>query len=239
MNTTATDKMDNDSALMKAVQAIAITPGDARVIVSQYEDQLRAGKPGISAKEVQDLVIEKIISRYSKLAAASGGATALAGVVPGIGTAVAMVGGGAVDVAACIKLQIDMTMCLAIAINKKLSNEDAKHLSFLIALSGTLEQAASAEATRLASKAGVKMLNMYLKGPALEIIKGLFAKVGIQFARTSAAKAIPFGVGVAIGLTANYALTKYVGSCAVECLRIQAETDVEPTATDGVAPEAA
>lgn len=132
MNTN--NKTDKDSALMKVVQAIAISPEDARAVVQQYEDQLFSQQPSISAQQVQELVVKKIIDRYAKMAAATGGATALAGVVPGIGTAVAMVGGSAADVSACIKLQIDMTMCLAMAINKGLSNEDAKHLSFMIAL---------------------------------------------------------------------------------------------------------
>lgn len=227
------DKSDNDSALMKIVQAIAISPEDARAVVEGYEKQLRSQKPNISAQQVQDQVVEKVVARYANMAAASGGATALAGVVPGIGTAVAMVGGGAADVSACLKLQVDMTMCLAMAINKGLSNEDAKHLSLMIALFGTLEQAASAGATRIASKAGVKLLNQYLKGPALITIKELFKRVGIQFAKTSAAKAIPFGVGVVIGSTANYALTRYVGRCAIECLHIKAQEDQESAEIQG------
>jgi hypothetical protein len=42
-----------------------------------------------------------------------------------------------------MKLQIDMTMCLAVAINGKVSNEDAKHMSYIIALYGSLEQTGS------------------------------------------------------------------------------------------------
>lgn len=90
-----------------------------------------------------------------------------------------------------------------------------------------MEQAASAGTTRIASKAGVKMLNEYLKGPALTTIKELFKLVGIHFTKTAAAKAIPFGIGVAIGATANYGLTRYVGSCAIDCLRIKVREDKE------------
>lgn len=213
----------NDSALMKIVQAIAIAPEDARVVVQDYERQLRAAKPRLSDEEIQSQVIKKIISRYAKLAATTGGATALAGVIPGIGTAISVFGGSAADISACIKFQIDMTMCLAIAINKELSNEDAKHLSYLIALYGSLEQAASTGTTKLASKAGVKMLDRYLRGPVLVTIKELFQKVGITFTKTAAGKAIPFGVGVAIGASANYALTRYIGKTAVDILRIHAD----------------
>lgn len=214
---------DNDSSLMKMVQAIAISPDDARAMVTQYQAQVRSKSPNLPAHKVQALVIEKIISRYSKIAGGTGAVTALTGVIPGVGTALAMTGGSAADISACIKLQVDMTMCLAVAINNKLSNEDAKHMSFLIALTGALEQSATAATTTIASKAGVRLLKRHLQGATLTVIKELFKKVGILFARKSVEKAIPFGVGVIIGGTANYALTKYIGSQAVDCLRLYAE----------------
>lgn len=98
------EKEDNGSSLMKLVEAIAITPKDARELVSQYEGQVRKAEPDASGERIQVLVTDKIIERYSKMAAATGGATSLAGVIPGIGTAVAMVGGGVADVSLCMKL---------------------------------------------------------------------------------------------------------------------------------------
>lgn len=212
-----------ESSLMKIVQAIAISPDDARCIVKQYSDQILSSKPNISAIKLQEVVCEKIIKRYSKLAATTGGATALAGVIPGIGTVVSMVGGSMADISACIKFQIDMTMCLALTVNEELGNEDAKHLSYIIALYGTIEQTGSKAATRIASKAGVKMVNQYLKGPTLIIIKDLFTKVGINFTQKAVTKAIPFGIGVVIGASANYALTKYVGKNTLDFLKIHNE----------------
>jgi hypothetical protein len=208
------DGGDNGSSLMKMVEAIAISPQDARIVAQQYETQARQLRPDSSDKDIQKLVTDKIISRYSKLAASSGAATALPGAIPGVGTAVSMIGGGLVDVSVCVKLQIDMTMCLAMAINGSLSNEDAKHMSYIIALYGSLEQMGSAGATKIASKAGVRMVNQYLTGATLVTIKELFKKIGITFTQKAAAKAIPFGVGVIIGGGANYALTRYVGSAA-------------------------
>lgn len=209
-----TEKEDSGSSLMKMVEAIAITPQDARAVVETYESQARKALPTATDEEIQSLIIEKIINRYSKLAATSGATTALPGIIPGIGTAVGVLGGSAVDMSVCMKLQVDMTMCLGMAINGGMSNEDAKHMSYIIALYGSLEQMGTAGATRMASKAGVKMLNKYLTGSTLTFIKELFKKVGIHFVRKGVAKAIPFGVGVIIGGGANYALTKYVGKTA-------------------------
>lgn len=219
----ANENEDNGSALMKIVEAIAITPQDARVVVSQYESQAREGHPNATEKHIQKLVTDKIIQRYSKMAAASGGVTSLAGVIPGFGTAISMVGGGVADVSLCMKLQIDMTMCLGIAINKELSNEDAKHMSFIIALCGSLEQLASSGATKVASKAAVKVVNEYLKGATLQTIKQLFKQVGINFTKAATTKAIPFGVGVVIGTAANYALTRYVGGVARDVFMLDVE----------------
>ena len=98
------EKEDNGSSLMKLVEAIAITPKDARELVSQYEGQVRKAEPDASGERIQVLVTDKIIERYSKMAAATGGATSLAGVIPGIGPAVAMGGGGVADVSLCMKL---------------------------------------------------------------------------------------------------------------------------------------
>ena len=107
-----TDGEVSSSSLMKAVEAIAISPQDARAVAQRYETQARRSQPNSSDSEIQKLVTDKIISRYSKLAATSGAATALPGVIPGIGTAVGMIGGGLADVSVCMKLQIDMTMCI-------------------------------------------------------------------------------------------------------------------------------
>lgn len=205
---------------MKLVEAIAISPQDARELVAQYKSQAVSASPSASAQEIEDAVVDKIISRYSKLAATSGAATALPGIVPGIGTAVSAVGGGLADVSVCMKLQIDMTMCLAVAINGKMSNEDAKHMSYIIALYGSLEQMGSTSATKLASQAGVRMIKQYLKGPTLQVIKELFKKIGITFTQKAAAKVIPFGIGVVVGGTANYALTRYVGKTARDTFRL-------------------
>jgi hypothetical protein len=210
---------DNDgSRLMKAVEAIAITPSAARAIAERYEQQYRSSPSQRSDREIADLVVKKIIGRYSKLASMVGGTSALAGVIPGVGTAVAAVGGGAADIAACTKLQIDMTMCLCMAINKEMTDEDAKHMSYVIALSGSLEGLASSSGTSAASKAAIKVVERTLKGPALETIKHLFKLIGVTFTRKALVKALPFGIGVVIGSSVNYALTKFVGGVARDVL---------------------
>ena len=214
-----TEQVDG-GRLLKMVEAIAIAPADAEEVATNYRKQLE-GK-GLSHHEMQDAIAEKIVARYSKMAGAVGGASGLAGIIPGVGTAVAVTGGAIADAAASMKLQVDMSMCMAAAYDYDLNNEDARHISFLLAAGGALEKAGEQAAVQLASKAGVKMLKQYLRGAVLQAIKEMFKKLGIVFTRKALEKALPFGVGVIIGGTFNYALTRYVGNTAREWFAIDA-----------------
>ncbi|XVN15737.1 hypothetical protein QZH46_07165 [Pseudomonas corrugata] len=168
------------------------------------------------------------------MAGLSGGVTALAGVIPGIGTVTAMVGGALADVTISTKLQVDMCMCLVIEINKDISDEDAKAMSLLISVSGVLEQWGAPFLKDLFSKQGVKLLQRYLRGDVLKLIKELFQALGITFTRKAAEKAIPFGVGVLIGSTVGYTLTKAVGHLAVGLLKADAEAAPDETDPEGI-----
>lgn len=217
-------ELDTPSNLLKAVEAIAITPEDAKKIVNGYKNAALKKNAALSETEVQQIVAKKIVDRYSSYSALSGGVTSLSSFIPGIGTAVTMTGGALADVTYCMKIQVDMCMCLAETFGWDLGNEDAKQLSLLIASAGALEKTGSEVAVRVASKAGVKMLKMYLKGAALVTIKAMFKKIGINFTRKALEKALPFGVGIAISSTANYGMTKYVGHVATKWLTIEQET---------------
>lgn len=214
------DQNENVSGnrLLKAVEAISISPADAKQIVDQYRRKARKRKR--SDQEVQEIVAKKIVRRYSKLAAISGGATALAGVVPGIGTALAVTGGAIADASICMKFQVDMCICMAEAFDYDLNSEDARHLSFLIAAGGAIEKAGVDAGVRLGTAAGVRLLRQHLKGAALQAVKELFKKLGVVFTRKALEKAIPFGIGVVLGSSANYALTRYVGKQATEWFTI-------------------
>jgi hypothetical protein len=218
----AEEEKDSGSALMKIVQAITISPDDAREIVRQYEAQARAKHPTADDDAIKKIVIAKIIQRYSSLAGVSGGVSSLAGVVPGFGSAIAAYGGGFADASICVKLQADMTMCIAIAINDRLTNEDARHMTFVIALGGLLENFATGKVSKTVSKAAVKVVREHLKAATLQTVKQLFRAVGIAFSRKAVEKAIPYGIGVVIGTTANYYLTRYVGKLARDVLLLEA-----------------
>jgi EcsC family protein len=215
---------EQSDRLLKAVQTVAISPADAKAVVQRLRAQSEKENPKDEDGAHRDRIAAHIISRYAKLAATSGGVTALSGVIPGIGTAIAMVGGGMADAVVGMKLQVDMVMCLAEAFGHDLLEPDAMHLCFLIAAGSSLEKAGVETGVKLASKAGVNMLRQYLKGTALQAVKELFKKVGLAFARNAAEKALPFGIGVVLGASGDYALTRFVGTQAKKWFVLDRET---------------
>ncbi|CAL9543257.1 hypothetical protein SUDANB105_04265 [Streptomyces sp. enrichment culture] len=207
------------SRLQKAVETIVMTPAAAAKVVDGYRvtfENKNERKP--ESLEDKRRIAAKIISRYSKMSAAAGAATAVPSVIPGIGTAVAVLGGGATDVAVALKLQVDMCMCLVEVFETELSTEDKKHLAFTIALAGSAEQMAAKGGKAAVQKIAEKLVYQYLKGPALVTIKQLFKRVSITFTQKAMAKAIPAGVGVAFSSSTNYVLTRVVGRVAVAVL---------------------
>ena len=207
---------EHGSRLLRAIEVIAISAEDARLIAKQYLDQSKNRFRGDEYWHHQLRAADKIIGRYSRLAAMVGTASGLPGIVPGLGTAVAIVGGGTADYLICMKLQVDMCLCLATAFDYDITSEDGKHLAFLIAATGAAQHAGVETGARIGSRAGVRMIHRYLKGPALTAVRQAFRTVGVPFTRKALVKVIPFGVGASIGGASNYLLTRYVGRQAKE-----------------------
>lgn len=208
-----------ESRLQKMVEKIAITPGAATDLVDGYRATFRSKfKREPESLEDRRRIAAKIVGRYSKLSAVAGAVTSAPSVVPGVGTAVAVLGGGVTDIAAALKLQIDMCLCLVEVFETELSDEDKKHLGFVLALAGSAEQMAMKGGKTAVLKVAEKMVYQYLRGPALITIKELFKRVSITFTQKAMAKAIPAGVGVAFSSSTNYVLTTVVGKVAIAVL---------------------
>lgn len=212
-----------DSGLWNAVNAMAISPDRAMEIAEQYKVAARRCNPSVDNNKIEEIVAKKIIAKYAKTSALSGAITALPGIIPGIGTAVAIVGGGLTDASVSLKCQMDMTLTLAANYGWDITEQDARHMALLIALCGGLQKLGEKAITPVASKAGVRILQTYLKGGALTAIKTFTNSFGVTFVRKSLERSIPFGIGAVIGSSVNYGLTQYVGKEAVKCFLIQRE----------------
>ena len=202
------------SWLVRLINSLAISADDAYALARSYRQRSERRYPDDIPEAHRDRIARAIIKRYAKMAAISGGATALPETVPGIGTALAILGGGSVDVGVCLKLQVDMCRCLAACYNYDLTSEDAKHISMLLAFFGTIESLGGSAGAALGTKAGVSMLRMYLRGTVLRTLKGAFSSIGVKFTRKALEKSTPFGIDIIIGAGINYGITHYVGNTA-------------------------
>ena len=226
--------LDSESRLLRVVEAIAISPEEAMATVDGYMSQSRIRHSTDSEWDHKIRVADKIIQRYSKYAMVVGAATGLPAVVPGLGTLVSAAGSAVADAAVSMKLQVDMCMCLAQVFGNDVSTDEGRYLAFLIAATGSVQREVDEDGVRVGSEAGVDMVRSYLRGAALQAVKQAFRKVGVSFTRKAFQKAIPFGVGVVIGGSANYALTRHVGREAKQWFVIDSvrEDDSPLTAVD-------
>jgi hypothetical protein len=197
----------SSSRLVDTIQAIAISPAKARAIVDQYRRQRHAD----DRHQQQAWIADRIIARYAGLAAVVGGGSSLPGVVPGVGTVVAATGGTAMNALACIKLQVDMCLCLAETFDYDITQEDARNLALLVAAGATLEKADLEGLVQFASVAGVRLLKQYLRRGAVQIAQKLLERVALALAGQALAKSLPFGLGVVVGGGTNFARTRRTG----------------------------
>ena len=206
---------DDKPTLLKAIELVLADPASIRKEALQLKNKYvsRYGSDR-SEDEVNAYAADKIISNYSYYTAFVGGATALTGVIPGLGTVLAAFGGATADAALSMKYQIEMTMAIATIYDHDITIEEEKRLCLMVAGLGAINEAAKAGSKELGKTASVKMMQQYLKGATLQTVKEIFKKVGITFTRKAAEKAIPFGIGVVIGFSANKGLTWYVGTKA-------------------------
>lgn len=207
--------------LLKAIELVLADPADIKKeTISLKEKFQKWHSDSKSEDEINALIADKIISNYSYYAAFVGGATALTGVIPGLGTIIATFGGATADVALSMKYQIEMTMAIATVYDHNIEIEEEKRLCLIVAGLGAINEATKEGGKQVSTKAFVKMTQQYLKGATLQAVKEIFKKVGVTFTRKAVEKAIPFGIGVIIGFSANKGLTWYVGSKAQDFFTI-------------------
>lgn len=90
--------------LLKAVEFILAKPEDIKketdAILKKYRKRYQNERDD---EDIKEMVANKVIKNYSYMTAFTGGTTALAGVIPGIGTIAAVAGGATADIALCMK----------------------------------------------------------------------------------------------------------------------------------------
>jgi hypothetical protein len=127
-----------------------------------------------------DQLVEELIRRKVRQTAAIGAATAGAGVIPGLGTLVALTIGAVADLGATLRLQTELVLEIGEAHGRRLSKEEKRRVVMLV---GGL----SAGGGRLLSRGGARL--------SLSLTQ--------RYAQRWLARAVPFaGIAAAAGVNA-------------------------------------
>jgi hypothetical protein len=170
--------------------------------------------PQLSRRELA----EHIVHEKTKVAAIAGAVTALPGTIPGAGTTVEIAAAVA-DSAALVYNQVTMIMAVAFCYERDLHDFEARKLDVLLVFSMLAGLAVPAGKTVdvLGERVTLGVMPRDAVGKVnrrigAEVVK----RLGRRRARVILGREIPFGVGVAIGSSANYLATRKVGRLAVK-----------------------
>ena len=156
-----------------------------------------------------------LVSAFAWTTAKVGAASSMTGVIPGLGTVIATCGGAAADAVLCMKYEVDMVRALAYLYGHDLSREDTKQIAFFVTGLGAAQDSAK-NGEGIDPETAAKICK---KGADNLLVYGgreLFKKVGATLAGKALGKAIPFGIGVAIGYAMNKTMTSRVGKFAID-----------------------
>lgn len=212
----ATNQSNSSPALVKALELILAPPSVVKQRVNKTKERLRLRSKTVNEDALKEKVAAQLIAFYSTRAGLSGGATALIGVVPGVGTALELFGGATADMALCLKYQVEMSMALAVLYGQDIEREADRKRYFIIAGLSTINTETVKQGSEQAAKVFTKLLERYLREASFDTVKVLFKKVSITMSKKMLQKAIPFGVGAVIGFSSNKTLTWLVGRRAKE-----------------------
>ena len=227
---TLTEVLDSN-LLERAIRKIARSSDASKRLASKRTSQVRTKNSGASDLELKTKAAKIIVRGHALRSGIAGGGTGMLGAIPGVGTAAAISAGVSTDFVLQMKADVDMCHALVYVFKPHMREDEAFSLAVTLATYGRMEKRGVKElggaATKLASKAGVKIVRQQLRGSALIATKQAFKRVGIVFTRKAVEKAIPFGVGAVIGSGVNASITTYVGHQARKWLELDATTPDE------------
>ena len=174
----------------------------------QYAERVRRDHPEATPQQLARM----IKSRHALLARMEGAAAGVpASVAPGAGTALALLP----DVAALAWLQSRMVVHIAAVYGHDTTDQDMA--AELLVLQGfyTTTDAARVALTEASKRVATRLVNTYIKGSTLILLKQLFRYVGIKFTRTGLLKAIPF-VAIPLGAVVNETATRSLARRAIK-----------------------
>jgi hypothetical protein len=173
---------------------------------------VRLQHPGATPEEVARI----LVYQRSRLAAIAGGVSALPGAIPGVGTATE-IGASLADVALLVYTQVGLIMAVAAAYDHDLSAYDDRAADVRIVLA--LDTGVARFGKRGAELADGTRLDPRDSALSVDVNRSVGELVVRRTARSRArmvlGREIPFGIGVAIGVGANFRIMRHTGRTAL------------------------
>lgn len=229
------EQEEQGQRLVNAVERLLDDPGDLIALVDRLTRVVQAEQPTADAGTLQDAVSERIVEHFATRAAISGGATALPGLLPGLGSLVAISGGTLVDVALTLKFEVEMAMALCWNHGFDIRDPDERRVAFLLASVFTEDSVPSGKPgsdflSDMAKAEGVALWQ-YAPRQIPKLIVQVSGRILVRHAAKGLARALPL-VGIAVGGTVNRTLTKRVGTRCIQELK-KRQLEREATAATG------
>ena len=150
-----------------------------------------------------------VIMHYSNLCAAGGGASALTGLIPGVGTLLSVFGAGAVDGFLALKFELEMSLALAHLAGYDITDPRERKIAFLMACAG-LEDAYNAEKDPTIKSVIDLAVSEYSTRELSKTLTKAFARALMFVTAKKWTRLFPI-VGIAIGASINKVLTTKLG----------------------------
>jgi len=204
------DEPAHGEKLLSAVERLVDDVDDLITQVEAFDDFDASSGDADKAQARLDCVAERIISTYSSRAAVAGAATALPALMPGAGTAVALIGGSLVDMTLVLKYEVEMILCLMYLYGYDIRDERERWLGYVLAGVRTYEVDMGRNYFVDLAEAQLDALTTYTPRQLSKLVVGILGKMAMRSVSRNWAKVIPV-VGMAVGASSNKLLTSSVG----------------------------
>ncbi len=140
---------------------------------AQRVETLRLQQPNADT----DAIVQSLIKQKTQKTATIGAVTSSTGLIPGVGTATALILGTAADIGATFKLQAELVLEIAHAHRYPLSEQEKQQVVLLVT---GLSAGASSLAQKAGQRAGTKFAEMFAEKSALKALPllGIIASAG-------------------------------------------------------------
>lgn len=203
-----TDESTKARTLINAVERMLEQPEKIDGLVRRYRDETG----GELAR-----VAQRIISHYSNQSALAGGIGGLTGLIPGVGTVIAIAGTTLAEMAYVLKLEVEMCLGLACAYGHDIRDPRERQLALLLAAVHTREVATGRDALidlgDIALTAAVNYTPREIEKLTLKILGFSGVIYALRSLPRAAAHALPI-IGIGINAGFNKVLTARVGKRA-------------------------